>query len=148
PYVTQQAQDLLNRSEQEAPTFSPAHFATGDRVAVTMYGSPNGFDIIWTDLETTSEAEGVGCGKFARTRDPGFAALANVSHDGKSIVYVSTPDKDTEGTEFTTGQLYTIPYGDRHGGAAVRLDNTHADGFREFYPAYAPDDSLIVFNRA
>jgi hypothetical protein len=148
PYVTAAAQALLFRSEQEAPSFSPAHFTTGDRIAISMYRTKPGFDIIWTDLETTSQAQDVGWGIFKRDTDPGYAALANVSHDGKSIVYVSTPDQDTAGTQFNTGRLYTIPYNDRKGGAAAALAGTHADGFREFYPSYSPDDAFVVYDRS
>jgi hypothetical protein len=148
PYVTPTAQGLLHRSEQMAPTFSAAHFAPGDRIAVTMYRTMPGFDIIWTDLETTSTVEGVGWGKFARTGDPNYAALANASHDGTKIVYVSTPDQNTAGTQFVDGKIYTIPWGNRQGGTATELMGANLPGFRQYYPAFSPDDALIVFDRS
>jgi WD40-like Beta Propeller Repeat len=148
PFLTAQAQSLLDRNEQELPVFSKAHWATGDRVLVSLLARSGGFEIIWTDLETTSTAEGTGWGIFARTGDANHPALANVSHDGKTIVYVSSADVDTAGTIVQTGQLYTIPYGNRQGGAATALTGTHAASAREFYPAFSPDDKYIVFNRS
>src|SRR5262249_32124084 len=133
---------------QELPVFSKGHWAAGDRVLVSLLRLGGAFEIIWTDLESTSTAQGTGWGIFARTGDANHPALANVSHDGKTIVYVSSADTDTAGTIVRTGQLYTVPYGDRQGGTATALTNTHAASAREFYPAFSPDDKFIVFNRS
>ncbi len=146
-YVSPAAQTLLNRVEQDLPVFSPAHFKTGDRVAVTMY-SPNQsgpFEIAWTDLEATSVDAGTGI--FARNGDPNHAALANMSHDGNSILYVSTTDSDTAGTTPTNGGLYTIPYNNRLGGNATAVAGANDTNYVAGYPAYSPDDKYIAFTR-
>ncbi|MGH7279979.1 MAG: hypothetical protein ACRELY_00520, partial [Polyangiaceae bacterium] len=146
-YVSPAAQILLNRVEQDLPVFSPAHFKTGDRVAVSMYSpSQSGpFEIAWTDLEAASVDAGTGI--FARTGDANHAALANMSHDGSSILYVSTTDSDTAGTTPTNGALYTIPYNNRMGGNATEVAGANDPAFVSGYPSYSPDDQFIAYTR-
>jgi hypothetical protein len=149
PYVTTAAQNLLKRDYQAAPTLSPAHFKDGDRAMVTMLhlsGKP--WEMIWTDLEATSSAEGTGWGKFTRTGDPANPAAPNVSHDGTKIVYISTETPDTAGNIVIDGDLYTVPWNGRKGGAATPVTGANQAGSRQFYPAFSPDDQLIAFDRA
>jgi hypothetical protein len=150
PYVSPSAKTMLDRVYQAAPSFSPAHFRDGDRVAVTMLRLHDGdpFDLIWTDLEAKSTAKGEGWGVFARNGDDHYPAAANVSHDGTKIVYISTETKDTSGNIVVDGELYTIPWNDRKGGSATVLSGANQAGSRQFYPAFSPDDSLVAFDRA
>lgn len=150
PYVSPSAKTLLDRVYQAAPSFSPAHFKDGDRVAVTMLRLQNGdpFDLVWTDLEAKSTAKGEGWGVFDRIGDDNHPAAANVSHDGSKIVYVSTETVNTSGNIVIDGELYTIPWNDRKGGTATPVVGANQAGSRQFYPAFSPDDALLAFDRA
>jgi hypothetical protein len=72
------------------------------------------------------------------------------SLDDKSVVYV-LPLKAGGGTynddsHVFGGSLWTLPYlGGTSFGAAVEL--LHSNGENNYYPAWAPDGSLIAFNR-
>ncbi len=147
-YVSPTARTLLAREEQTVPSFSPAHFTNGDRVAVTLLRGGQGFDLAWTDLETSSMAQGTGWGIFDRTGDSDHVALADVSHDGTKIVYVSTPDQDTGGAVVQQGRLFVVPYGNRQGGTATPIAGANEDGFKSFYPTFSPDDELVAYDRS
>ena len=61
------------------------HWANGDHVAVNMYPTdgktaPGAYEIMWTDLEATSTAQGSGFGYITRTNDTGHAASASFAH--------------------------------------------------------------------
>ncbi len=148
PYVSTAAQTLLARTEQELPIFSPAHWQTGDRVAVTL--SPDlgsgMWDLYWTNLETASTAQGTGWDRIARTGDSHAAAEATFSHDGKSIVYTSESNAGA-GVLPMTGDLYTIPWSGGAGGTATPLTGASDSTLNEFFPSYSPDDQLIAFTR-
>jgi hypothetical protein len=150
PFLTTAAKNLLDRVEQDIPVFSKAHYQPGDRVMITNYsasGKSGPFEIAWTDLEATSEAEGVGWGTFARTGDTGHPAVATPSHDGTRIVYLSSPDVDTAGSLTTTGALYTIPYNNRQGGQATVVQGANDPNYVHGYPSYSPDDKFLAFTR-
>jgi hypothetical protein len=149
-YVSASAQALLRRTDQTAPTFSKAHFSPGDRIGVSMLEQVKGagFQIVWTDFEASSQTKGSAWNVFARTGDPNYAALANVSHDGSKIVYVSTPNIDTAGTIVTEGKIFTVPWNNRKGGTATELSGANVAGSKQFYPTYSPDDTLVAFDRS
>ncbi len=148
-FLTPQAETLINRTEQEMPVFTKAHYKPGDRIGLTMFKAAAGFDIIWTDLETTSTAQDTGWGIFARTGDPKpWAALASPAHDGSSIVYVSTNTATSAGTIVSNGELRTIPYGARKGGTSTELVGANDPASKQFYPSYSPDDKYVAFDRA
>ena len=50
-----------------------------------------------------------------------------------------------EGTE---ADLYTVPFGDRHGGSASPLPGATNPHVNEYYPAFSPDDRFIAFTRS
>ena len=151
-YVTKAAKTMLQREHQSVPSFSKAHFTNGDRVVVSMYRAGNDtgdpFEMIWTDLEATSNAKGTGWDIFKRTGDAKKAAAPSVSHDGTKIVYVSTDTTNTSGNIIIGGKLFTVPWTNRQGGTATELAGANVDGSRQFYPAFSPDDSLVAFDRA
>lgn len=150
PFLTAEAKALLERpnTKQNFPAFSPAHYQTGDRVVVTSVELASGSELVWTDLETKSQAQGMGWGVFARSGDVRHGASATVSHDGKSIVYVSTLEASPSGAIVNDGELWTIPYGQRAGGAAQPLGTANSQGYKQYFPSFSPDDKLVVFNRA
>lgn len=139
-YISSSAQTLMARPNQDAPSFSPLHWTSGDRVALTMYQN----NIIWTDLEAASAAQGAGWGVVARNGESTNAASASFAHTSDSVVYVSTPDAVSTGTTVTHGDIHIVPFNHRAGGTPVTLVAT-ADN--EYYPAFSPDDRLVVFDR-
>ncbi|HXU61096.1 MAG TPA: hypothetical protein VN962_05300 [Polyangia bacterium] len=151
-FISPDAQVLLQRVSQELPVFSPAHWSPGDRVTVFMHSdttaeTAQNTHLLWIDLEAPSQAQGVGWGEFARTGDPnGAAAYPFVSHDGQRIVYASAPSANPSGI-LNNGDLYTVPYGSRAGGAAQPLAGAATQEWSEFYPALSPDDALVAYTR-
>jgi hypothetical protein len=93
-----------------------------------------------------------GWGILARNGDPNSAGAPSWSHnlDGKTdlIAYTST-DKGTKDGRLDdgAGDVYVVPYNGKKGGAATPLAGASDPNFNEYYPAWAPDDQLIAFNR-
>ncbi len=146
PFLTAQAKALLNRQPQHAPSFSAGHWKQGDRIALTMFPVNGKTEIIWTDLETTSEAQGVGWNVLARGGDNGHASGAAFSHDGTKVVYASTAGTGA-GLIANEGRLLVVPFANRQGGATTPLGGASEPGFNQFYPTFSADDQLVAFNR-
>jgi hypothetical protein len=149
-FLTAAASALLARVDQNAPTFSAAHWTAGDHIALSMY-RPRGSattDVIWTDLEATSQAQGTGWGIVARTGDPRSAASATFSNDGTTIAYVSALNVDQSGTAHDEGDLYTVPYAAGAGGTATPVPGASLATINEYYPDFSSNDHLLAFNRA
>jgi hypothetical protein len=151
-FLTATATTLLQRVSQELPVFSPAHWSTGDHVTVFMHADSTSAagqntHLEWIDLEATSQTEGVGWGEFARNGDPNPAvAYPFISHDGTKIAYVSAPSANPSGI-LQQGDLYTVEWGNRMGGAAKSIMGADTMDHSEFYPAFSPDDALIAYTR-
>ncbi len=149
-FLTPDAQALLQRVSQELPVFSPAHWTAGDYITVLMHADNTGAQsthLLWIDLEATSQDQGVGWGEFARDGDPNpSAAYPFVSHDGQHIVYASAPQVNPSGI-LNSGDLYTVDYGNRAGGAAQPVIGAATTQWSEFYPALSPDDAMIAYTR-
>jgi hypothetical protein len=141
---------LLARVDQNAPTFSAAHWAPGDYRALTLYRPRPGAttDIVWTDLEATSQAQGTGWGIVARAGDTRSAASATFSNDGTRIAYDSALNVDQSGTAHDEGNLYTVPYAGGAGGTATPVAGASSPDVNEYYPDFSADDRLLAFNRA
>jgi len=149
PFLTPAALTLLARTpNHEAPVFSPAHWAAADHMALSMYPVANRPEIMWTNLEATSTAQGMGWGVVARTGDPGQAGAAAWSHDGTTIAYTSAP-LITSGMNADDGfgDLYRVPYNGGAGGTATKLAGASDPAFTEHYAAFSRDDKLIAFVR-
>lgn len=151
-FISADAQVLLQRVSQELPVFSAAHWTPGDRVTVFMHSDDTSAagqntHLLWIDLEAASQAQGVGWGEFARTGDPNpAAAYPFVSHDGQRIVYTSAPAANPSGI-VNNGDLYTVAYGNRAGGAAQPIAGAATSQWSEFYPALSPDDAMVAYTR-
>lgn len=176
-YVTPGGSEAMNQAWLGPPKMSPAHFAPGDRIFITSYGRHNGsvWDgqshtsmpnarLAWFDLEapaptyaestnaTTARsemgaAEGTAFGFIARDGDTRGAMMPDWSNDGATLVYVSTDAGKDGRLAAGAGDLYTVPYNNKQGGAATPLQGAAEPNFNEYYPAFAPDDRLIAFNR-
>ena len=124
-----------------------------------------GSGLAWFDVSSTASAvtstnsydigmgvlanEGTSWGMLARTGDTHGAEFANFSHNGQTIVYVSTDaGKDGRLDVGTVADLYTVPYNARQGGTATPVDGASDPAWAEFYPSYSPNDAFIAFNRA
>lgn len=143
-------------------TFSKAHYAPNDRMVVTTKGSAwyrqNPQDVgqstgvtaqlVWFNLEATSESQGAAWDVIPRMGDANSAAAPNWSHDGNTIIYASTTTGAEDG-RMGKGptDLMTVPYNNKAGGAAVKVPGASDPNFEEYYPAFSADDALLAFNR-
>jgi hypothetical protein len=125
-------------------TFSAQHWTTGDHIAITSL-STDAVDpaakLMWMELDSGQS------GLLARNGDPAGAAAPNFSHDGTRVVYTSTNANQDGRLGVGTADLYTIPFGDRAGGAAKPIAGAASTDAAEYYPALSPDDELVAFNR-
>src|SRR5262249_33350033 len=111
------------------------------------YGNGIFAKLAWFDLEAKSSGLGQAFGYLATDGDNRGAIMPAFSHDGKSIVYISTTDSDAGHPTDGQADIYMIPYGDRKGGAASPVPGAADPAYNEYYPAFSPDDQLIAFNR-
>jgi hypothetical protein len=135
-------------------TISTSHWTPGDRVVIAS----NNTDLQWIDMEATNP--GVARGTIARngTQVPGtLAGSPDFSHDGTQIVYTAT-NHTTDGrlggyylSTTDTGSrasLYLVPYNNRAGGTVAAVSGASDPGVQNYYPAFAPDDTLIAYSSA
>ena len=142
-FVTPAAQILLNRTEQQLPTFSQAHWSKGDRIVITMFKG----QIMWTDLETTSGAQGTGWDFLARSGDAHpSAAYPSFSHDGNFVAYVASSSTESAGAT-KDGDIYKVAFGARKGGEATPVAGAASAEWNEYYPSASPDDKFLAFTR-
>jgi hypothetical protein len=87
-------------------------------------------------------------GFLARNGDTRGAEFPNWSHDGTTIVYVSTNAGKDGRLGSGAADLYTVPYNARKGGTATALQGASDPSASEYYPAYSADDKLVAFDRA
>lgn len=166
--ISDSANALLLRQVQEAPTTSSAHFKAGDRLLVSNFQPANSpSEIIWTDLEATSQNQydpngaapyaGTGWGVFLRTGDVAADGVtkrqggeAAFSHDGTKIAYVSAANMAYGLAVLSNdGDIKTIPFADRKGGAATPVPGAATPEYSEYYPTFSPQgDKLLAFDRA
>jgi len=110
------------------------------------YGKPE------LDMRNTmvKAAQGTGWGLIA-TGDKNISDVSpNLSHDGNTIVYVTTdysPDGHPDATA-TVADIRTVPYNNRAGGTSVALPGASDANLLEYYPSFSQDDKLIAFTQA
>jgi hypothetical protein len=110
------------------------------------YGNPN----LDARNAAVAQAKGTGWGIIA-TGDTGMSDVSPaMSHDGKTIVYVTTdysPDGHPDATA-TTADIRTVPYTEKAGGTSTPLPGASDPNLLEYYPSYSGDDKLIAFTQA
>jgi hypothetical protein len=146
-YLTPQAKELLARRPAHMATFSPAHWAPGDRLLVNMLAVGGAMEIVWTNLEATSTVEGQGWGFVARTGDPNMAGAPAFSRDGTRLVYQSAPEVHSGINVPGASDLAIVPFNQGQGGVSQTLTGADTIDFSEFYPTWSPDDAFIAFTR-
>lgn len=148
PFLGQGAlQALTQLPDLGIHTYSKAHYQDGDRVMVTPVGSYLDAKLMWVDLEAATYGEGTSHGFLQRNGDPRGAGAPTWSHDGETVVYVSTDAEFTGRLDNGFADLYRVPYSDRMGGTASPIPGASDPALEEYYPAFSPDDALLAFNR-
>jgi WD40-like Beta Propeller Repeat len=150
-FITPSATTLMTRVNQEQPVFTKMHWQDGDHTAVTMYPTGGRFEMIWTDLEASSTAQGTGWDIIARTGDTtnatqNGAAYASFAHTSDTLLYVSSTDV-ASGVTVDHGNLMTVPYNNRAGGTPTAIPGAATSTFNEYYPTFSPDDTYVAYNR-
>jgi hypothetical protein len=121
-------------------------------------------NLVWVDTEssavTTNNGQpfptrGAAFDYMQHTGDLGGVAFPTWSNDGTTIVYSSTPG-GCSGQGCTPGDqdgrlnvghtdLYSVQYNNKAGGAATAVPGGSSSSLEEYYPAFAPDDSMLAF---
>jgi len=148
PWLGAGASSFLASNAFGISTFSPAHWSSGDRIEISMYQEQS--ELVWIDLEATQTTGQ--WGKLALTGDPqqtkgGAAGAPSWSHDGSTIAYVSLASSTTGRLLNGPADIYTVPYNDKLGGNATPVAGASDPTANEYYPAFSPDDSYIVFSK-
>jgi len=75
-------------------------------------------------------------------------AFPTWSHDGSNIIYSSTNGGCKDGRlQQGATDLYMVPYNGGSGGEAKPVPGASDSKWEEYYAAYAPDDSMVLFDR-
>lgn len=138
---------LTTFGELGIQTYSKAHWKNGDYTMVTPFDKGTSAKLAWFDLQGQSSAEGQAYGFLKRDGDPRGVGAPTWSHDGKTVVYVSTNAETTGRLDNGDADLYAVPYNDRAGGTAVPVPGASDPNLEEYYPAFSPDDAMLAFNR-
>lgn len=141
---------LLNRVSTEMPSFSPAHWKTGDHTVVAMYNplsAGNVGHIVWIDLEATSQKQGEGWDYLVARGDNGLQGNPAWSRGGDRVAYHSAAGVSVAGLVAKGADIFVVPYG-RVPGTPAKLPGASDPAWSEFYPAWSPSDTLIAFSRA
>lgn len=147
PFLGAGAEAALAQPEMGIHTYSKAHWAPGDRMKVAPLGAWENSKLIWIDLEAQTPGEGSAFGFISRSGDPRGVGAPTWSHDGKTIVYVSTNAQTTGRLDNGEADLYAVPYNNRAGGDAAPIPGASDPALAEYYPAFSPDNKYLVFNR-
>jgi hypothetical protein len=138
PFLSMAASTAFSTTMKGAAATSKAHWANGDHVVVANDNT----NLVALDLEAQANPTTT----LARTGDAKKACAPTWSHDGSTIVYLSSSGVTDGRPSGGDGDLYSIPYANRMGGQASPLAGASDPMKNEYYPAYAPDDALIAFN--
>ena len=132
----------------------PAHnVVSTTRLAWFDLGAAGTMPASGAELQTAVTAmENTAFGFIERTGDTRAAVNPDFSHDGTRIAYTSTEEAaggHTGGLMRTTTEsdIYIVPYNDKKGGAATKVQGASQPGDRRVLPVVSADDQLIAFTR-
>ena len=155
-------------------TFSSAAWQDGRRIMVTTSSEQNELvpwstdntqpaKLVWYNLDspTPSNVQSLGAnqqpiaqlaagnyGIIARNGDSNGVAFPTWSHDGTNIIYSSTAGGNMDGRlQQGATDLYMVPFNAGNGGDAKPVPGASDKSYEEYYAAYAPDDSMVLFDR-
>ncbi len=129
-------------------------------------GAPAPSQLMWADLaaagagpsptDTAAAIEqkwlaayGTSWGFISRTGDTNNVAFPTWSHDGTTIVYVSTNAAQDGRLASGTAHLYSVPFNAKMGGTAAKVSGAYeADPVAQYYPAFSADDKFLAYVRA
>jgi Tol biopolymer transport system component len=137
------------RTMHGIPAYSGSHWATGDHIMLLMDGQNHG-DLDWVQLDAAGQQ-----GTLARAGDTNGATEPTFSHDGTTIVYVSTTSIADGRLANGPTDLCTVPYNNRTGGSSVKVTGSPGSPCNpagaaspantNYYPAFSPDDRYLTF---
>jgi len=121
-----------------------------DTIPLTIPAVPDyGPDVEARNTAVTA-AKGTGWGLIATGDSMVSAVSPNLSHDGNSIVYVTTdysPDGHPD-ADAVKADIRIVPYNNRAGGTSAALAGASDANLLEYYPSYSQDDKLVAFTQA
>jgi WD40-like Beta Propeller Repeat len=139
--------NAMNQASFGIPAFSKGHWANGDHMLLTSFGSGAQAELAWFDLEANASGQGVAYDFMTRMGDPNGAIMPAWSHDGKTVYYTSTNGSGDGRPTSSPTDVYSVPYANHAGGAATPVVGASDPNFSEYYPALSPDDKYLIFNR-
>ena len=164
----------LNKPWAGAAAFSSAAWQDGKRIMVTTSSGQNEQQpwstdnkqpakLVWYNLDSPTppilntvgvdqqpiaQMSANNYGVIARNGDSNGVAFPTWSHDGSTIIYSSTNGGCMDGRlEKGATDLYSVPYNNGSGGDAKPVPGASDKGYEEYYAAYSPDNTMVVFDR-
>jgi hypothetical protein len=164
----------LNKPWSGAATFSSQAWQDGKRMMVTTSSEQNEQQpwstdnkqpakLVWYNLDSDAPPvlTSVGAdqqpiaqmsagnyGVIVRNGDSNGVAFPTWSHDGSTIIYSSTNGGCQDGRlQQGATDLYNVPYNSGNGGDAKPVPGASDKNSEEYYAAYSPDDTMVLFDR-
>lgn len=164
----------LNKPWAGAATFSSNNWSDGKRIMVTTSSEQNEqtpwstdnkqpAKLVWYNLDSPTpptlttvgvdqqpiaQSSAGNYGVIARNGDSNGVAFPTWSHDGSTIIYSSSNGGCQDGRlEKGATDLYSVPYNGGNGGDAKPVPGASDKSWEEYYAAYSPDDSMVLFDR-
>jgi len=166
PGLTPGGLSALNMPWGGMMSFSKAQWAPGRRMVVVASSLQNYLapwttnskfpaKLVWYNLDAPPSTDPMGFatpgmqfGEVMRQGDAHGAACPTWSHDGATIIYSSTSGGNADGAlQVGPTDLYRVPFNDGNGGPATPVAGAADPAVEEYYPAYSPDDKLVVFTQ-
>lgn len=164
----------LNKPWAGPATFSTSAWVTGQRVMVTTSAEQNEqapwstdnkqpAKLVWYNLDSPTppilptvgasqqpiaQMSAGNYGVVARNGDTNCAAFPTWSHNGNIIIYASSNGGCQNGMlQQGATDLFAVPFNGGNGGDVIPVPGASEKAWEEYYPAIAPDDSMLVFDR-
>jgi hypothetical protein len=103
---------------------------------------------VGADQQPIAQMSAKNYGEIARNGDSNGVAFPSWSHDGSTIIYSSTNGGCMDGRlQKGATDLYSVPYNGGNGGDAKPVPGASDKSWEEYYAAYSPDDTMVLFDR-